>query len=74
MLLVILPEDVQFPKVRREVVEFQSIDDLSTCFENNTYYVPKGPNFPLLDAFVVDLDRLEIGCSVGPAGAQITMA
>lgn len=54
-----VPEDVRFRKVRREVVEFQSIDDLSTCFENNTYYVPKGPNFPLLDAFMVDLDRLE---------------
>jgi len=54
-----VPEDVRFLKVRREVVEFQFIDDPSTCFENNTYYVPKGPNFPLLDAFVVDLDRLE---------------
>jgi hypothetical protein len=54
-----IPEDVRFPKVRREVVEFQSIDDLSTCFKNNTYYVPKGPNFPILDAFVVDLARLE---------------
>jgi hypothetical protein len=54
-----ISEDVRFPKVRREVVEFQSIDDLSTCFENNTYYVPKGPNFPLSDAFVVDLDQLE---------------
>jgi hypothetical protein len=55
-----IAEDVRFPKVRREIAEFQSINDLSTCFENNTYYVPtKGPNFSLLDAFVVDLDRLE---------------
>jgi len=52
-----VPGDVrEFPKVKSEIVEFRSIADLSGCFENNKYYVPEMPDFPLLDAFTVDLN------------------
>ena len=52
-----VPDDVhKFAKVKQEVVIFRSIADLSTCFENNKYYVPEMPGFPLLDAFVVEVD------------------
>ncbi|KIM35042.1 hypothetical protein M413DRAFT_449923 [Hebeloma cylindrosporum] len=51
------PKDVRFPKVKREVIKFRSISDLSTCFESDKYYVPDTPDFPsLFDAFTVDLN------------------
>ncbi|KAF8968253.1 hypothetical protein BDZ97DRAFT_1799501 [Flammula alnicola] len=48
-----VPDVVQFAKVKREIVKFQSIADLS---KENTYYMPADSNFPLFDAFTVDLD------------------
>lgn len=46
----------RFFKVKREVVKFRFIADLSTCFEDNKYYLPEMPVFPFLDAFTVDLN------------------
>lgn len=48
--------DVQLPKFNRETVELRSIADLSTTLENDRYYIPKDPGFPLFDSFIVDLD------------------
>ena len=49
------PPDVQFSKIKREIVKFQSIADLS--MKNNVYYVPADTNFPLFDSFTIDLDH-----------------
>lgn len=46
----------RFSKVKREVVKFRSIADLSTCFENNKYYLPETPDFSFFNAFTVDLN------------------
>jgi hypothetical protein len=46
----------RFFKVKREVVKFRSVADLSTYFENNKYYLPEMPVFPLLDAFTIDFN------------------
>jgi len=48
-------DDVQFPKIKREIVTFQSIADLS--MKNNVYYIPADTNFPLFDSFTIDLDH-----------------
>ena len=48
-------DDVQFPKIKREIVKFQSIADLS--MKNNVYYIPADPNFPLFDSFTIVLDH-----------------
>jgi len=52
-----VPDGVRFIKVKRKIVKLQSITDLSTCLENNSYYIPVDPNFPLFDAFTIELDR-----------------
>jgi len=52
-----VPEDVRFIKVRRKMVKLQSTANLSTCLENNSYYVPEDPNFPLFNAFTIELDH-----------------
>ena len=51
-----VPDDVRFIKVKRKIVKLQAITDLSTCLENN-YYVPEDPDFPLFDAFIIELDH-----------------
>ena len=53
----LVPE--RFIKVKRKIVKFQSTADLSTCMENNSYCLPADPNFPLFDAFTVELDYAE---------------
>ena len=50
-------DNVKFVKVLRKIIKLQSIANLSTCLENNTYYVPGDPNFPLFDAFTFELDH-----------------
>jgi hypothetical protein len=50
------PDNVRFIKVKRKVVKLQSIANLSTCLGNNSYYIPVDPNFPLFDAFTIELD------------------
>jgi len=52
-----VPEDVRFIKVRRKMVKLQSTANPSTCLENNSYYVPEDPNFPLFKAFTIELDH-----------------
>ena len=49
-----VPDDVRFNKIKRKIVKFQSIADI--YLENNTYYVPDDPIFPLFDAFTIELD------------------
>ena len=49
--------DVRFIQVKRKIVKLQSISDLLTCLENNTYYIPEDPSFPLFDAFTIELDH-----------------
>ncbi|KAJ3502076.1 hypothetical protein NLJ89_g9049 [Agrocybe chaxingu] len=44
--------------VKREIFKFQSIVKLFGNLENNMYYIPGDPAFPLFDAFTVDLDHL----------------
>ncbi|KAF8803452.1 hypothetical protein BYT27DRAFT_7226058 [Phlegmacium glaucopus] len=39
-----------------KIVKLKSSDNLSTCLENNLYYIPGDPNFPLFDAFTIELD------------------
>ena len=51
-----VPDNVRFIKVKRKIVKLQSITNLSTCLENNSYYVPVDPNLSLFDAFTVELD------------------
>lgn len=48
-------DDVQFPKIKREIVKFQSIADLS--MKNNVYYIPADTDCPLFDSFTIDLDH-----------------
>jgi hypothetical protein len=43
-----------FAKVKRKVIKFESIADLSTGLDNSTYYIPDSSTFPLLDAFTVE--------------------
>ena len=50
-------DGVRFIKVKRKIVKLQSITDLSTRLENNAYYIPVDPNFPLFNAFTIELDR-----------------
>ncbi|KAF8508366.1 hypothetical protein BU17DRAFT_70851 [Hysterangium stoloniferum] len=50
-----IPNNVKFAQVQRKVVKFQSTADLPTCFKEHEYYQPVTPNFPLFDAFTVDL-------------------
>jgi len=44
-----------YAKVKRKVIKFESIADLSTGLDNSTYYIPNSSTFPLLDAFTVEL-------------------
>ena len=52
-----VPNNERFTKVNRKIVRLQSITNLSSCLENKSYYVPEDPNFPLFDAFTIELDR-----------------
>jgi hypothetical protein len=52
-----VPDDVRFIKVKRKFVKLQSTANLSTCLENNSYYVLEDPNFPLFNAFTIELDH-----------------
>jgi len=52
-----VPDDVRFIKVQCKIVPLQSIANLSTCLDNNSYYIPEDPNFPLFDAFTIELDH-----------------
>ena len=54
-----LPEGVQFRKVNRKTIKLQSITDLSTSLEENAYYIPNDPNFPLFDAFTIEFNHVE---------------
>ena len=49
--------NVKFVKVMCKIIKLKSIADLSTCLENNAYYIPEDPDFPLFDAFTIDLDH-----------------
>ena len=46
-----VPDDVRFIKIKRNIVKLQSIAKLSTCLENNSYYVPEDPELPLVRCF-----------------------
>lgn len=46
-----VPDNVQFKKVERKIVHLLSIADLSTHLEDNSYYIPMDPNFPLFDLY-----------------------
>ena len=48
------PDPPTFPSVKRKTVKFFSLD--SVLLENNTYYIPVDPCFPLFDAFTVEVD------------------
>ncbi|KAF8802999.1 hypothetical protein BYT27DRAFT_7196147 [Phlegmacium glaucopus] len=48
-------DDVQFQKVEREIVSFESITNCSE-WKNDKYYIPVDPMFPLFDAFTIDID------------------
>ena len=48
--MVVLSES----SVKRKAVKFSSLD--SVLLENNTYYIPVDPSFPLFDAFTVEVD------------------
>lgn len=48
-----VPNNEQFIKVKRKIVKLQSITNLSSCLENKSY----DPDFPLFDAFTIELDR-----------------
>lgn len=50
-------DDVRFMKVKRKFVKLQSTANLSTCLENNSYYLLEDPNFPLFNAFTIELDH-----------------
>lgn len=50
-------DDVKFVKVMRKIIKLQSIAKLSACLQNNAYYIPGDPNFPLFDAFTFELDH-----------------
>ncbi|KAM6490116.1 hypothetical protein JOM56_014435 [Amanita muscaria] len=52
-----VPNNQRFIKVKRKIVRFQSIINLSSCLENESCYIPEDPNFPLFDAFTIELDR-----------------
>jgi len=54
-----VPADVEFNKVKHEIVQFKDIPDLSTGLENDTYYIPMDDNFPMFDAFTVKIDDEE---------------
>lgn len=49
-----IPVTVRFPKVNRQVVAFESVADLS--MDQNIYYIPASTDFPLLDAFTMEID------------------
>ncbi|KAF8505283.1 hypothetical protein BU17DRAFT_57957 [Hysterangium stoloniferum] len=53
--LISIPNNVKFAQVQRKVVKFQSTADLPTCFKEHEYYQPVTLNFPLFDAFTVNL-------------------
>ena len=54
-----VPDNVRFAKVKRKIIKLEALADLSTCLENNAYYVPADPNFPLFDAFTIELDHVK---------------
>ena len=49
--------DQKFIKVKRNIVRLSSITNLSSCLEDESYYITHDPNFPLFDAFTIELDR-----------------
>ena len=50
------PPNQRLTKGKRTVVRLQAVTDLSNCLEHKSYYIPDDPNFPLFDAFTIDLD------------------
>ncbi len=48
--------NIQFPKINRRVVSFDSIADLTGDLKN-IYYIPMASDFPLLDAFIIEIDN-----------------
>ena len=52
-----IPNDQNFMKVKRNIVRLASITNLSSCLKDKSYYIPDDPNFPLFDAFTIELDR-----------------
>ena len=53
------PNDQKFIKVKRNIVRLPSITNLSSCLKDKSYYIPDDPNFPLFDAFIIELDRVK---------------
>jgi hypothetical protein len=51
-----VPNNQRLLKVERKIVRLQSITNLSSRLEDKSYYVPDDPNFPLFDAFTIELD------------------
>jgi len=49
-----VPVTIRFAKVKCRVVVFNSIADLS--MHENTYYIPASTEFPLFDAFTMEID------------------
>ncbi|KIM41036.1 hypothetical protein M413DRAFT_158284 [Hebeloma cylindrosporum] len=53
-----VPDDVELIRVRRDIIELKSIADLSAhLVDNNGYYIPVDPDFPLFDAIIIELNR-----------------
>ncbi|KIL59542.1 hypothetical protein M378DRAFT_169206 [Amanita muscaria Koide BX008] len=50
------PPNQRLTKGKRTVVRLQAVANLSNCLEHKSYYIPDDPNFPLFDAFTIDLD------------------
>ncbi|KAI0795639.1 hypothetical protein C8Q75DRAFT_460256 [Abortiporus biennis] len=49
--------EVQFDGVKRTLYKYQCQDLPKISFENNGYYLPLSPIFPLIDAFIVNIDQ-----------------
>ena len=52
-----VPNNQRFTKVKRKIVRLQSITNFSNPLENKSYYVLDNPNFPLFNAFTIELGR-----------------
>jgi len=50
------PPNQQLSEGRHTIVRFQDVANLTNRLEHKSYYIPDDPNFPLFDAFTIDLD------------------
>ena len=52
-----IPNDQKFIKVKRNIIRLQYITNLSCYLKDESYFIPDDRNFPLFDAFTIELDR-----------------